>query len=129
MSQNNQEQTTQAPGPASRYPETIRTLFAAFAHHNKPLWGLMSTAKSPSFQGRFGRMFRSLTGRDPWHNRYRERLTLRPKGPNIRLLINLVSSTPDGAGSPGLKDSPSHMRPLGRRVNCWSTTDDGGGSR
>src|SRR5271163_6196 len=55
MSQNNQEQTTQAPPPASRYPETMRTHFAAY--HGKPLRGLMSTAKSRSFQGRFGRMF------------------------------------------------------------------------
>ena len=30
------------------------------ARHGKLLRGLMSTAKSPSFQGRFGRMFRSL---------------------------------------------------------------------
>lgn len=34
--------------------------FDIFAHHGKPLRGLMSTAKSPLFQGRFGRMFRSL---------------------------------------------------------------------
>jgi hypothetical protein len=34
--------------------------FAAFAHHGKPLRGLASTPKSPNFQGRFGRMFRSL---------------------------------------------------------------------
>jgi hypothetical protein len=63
MSQNNQQQrqtSTQAPAPASRYPETMRAIFAAFAHHGKPLRGLMSTPKSPSFQGRFGRMFRSL---------------------------------------------------------------------
>jgi len=38
----------------------MRAIFSAFAHHGKPLRGLMSTAKSPSFQGRFGRMFRSL---------------------------------------------------------------------
>src|SRR3984885_8277238 len=30
------------------------------AQHGRPLRGLMSTASSPSFQGRFGRMFRSL---------------------------------------------------------------------
>src|SRR5262249_45517960 len=29
-------------------------------HHGKPLRGLMSTPTSPMFQGRFGRMFRSL---------------------------------------------------------------------
>jgi hypothetical protein len=53
-------QLTEAPAPASRYPETVRAVFSAFAHHGKPLRGLMSTPKSPSFQGRFGRMFRSL---------------------------------------------------------------------
>jgi hypothetical protein len=30
------------------------------SHHGKPLRGLMRTAASPNFQGRFGRMFRSL---------------------------------------------------------------------
>ena len=45
---------------SARYSETARAVFAAFAHHGKPLRGLMSTAKSPNFQGRFGRMFRSL---------------------------------------------------------------------
>src|ERR1017187_6675802 len=30
------------------------------ARHGKPLRGLMSTSASPLFQGRFGRMFRSL---------------------------------------------------------------------
>jgi len=50
--------TTSAP--ASRYPETMRGIFAAFAHHGKPLRGLMSTPKSSAFQGRFGRMFRFL---------------------------------------------------------------------
>jgi len=54
------DQPTQAPAPASRYPETLRAVFSAFAHHGRPLRGLMSTPKSPSFQGRFGRMFRSL---------------------------------------------------------------------
>jgi hypothetical protein len=52
--------TVQQPAPASRYPETMRTISSAFAHHGRPLRGLMSTPKSPSFQGRFGRMFRSL---------------------------------------------------------------------
>jgi hypothetical protein len=56
MSQNDQ----QPPAPPSRYPESMRAIFAAYAHGGKPLRGLMSTAKSPSFQGRFGRMFRSL---------------------------------------------------------------------
>jgi hypothetical protein len=45
---------------ASRYPDSMRAIFAAFAHHGKPLRGLMSTPKSSVFQGRFGRMFRSL---------------------------------------------------------------------
>ena len=35
---------------------------SAFAHHGKPLRGLMSTSKSPSFQGRFGRMFSHSIG-------------------------------------------------------------------
>jgi hypothetical protein len=59
MNENNHE-LKQAPAPASRYPDTMRAIFTAFAHHGKPLRGLMSTPKSPSFQGRFGRMFRSL---------------------------------------------------------------------
>lgn len=54
-----QENAT-ASAPASRYPETMRAIFAAFAHHGKPLRGLMSTPKSSAFQGRFGRMFRFL---------------------------------------------------------------------
>jgi hypothetical protein len=54
-----QENVT-ASAPASRYPETMRAIFAAFAHHGKPLRGLMSTPKSSAFQGRFGRMFRFL---------------------------------------------------------------------
>jgi hypothetical protein len=61
MSQNNQQQpgqaTAPAPAPASRYAETMRTIFTASAHHGKPLRGLMSTTKSRNFQGRFGRMF------------------------------------------------------------------------
>src|SRR5258705_10548683 len=31
------------------------------SRHSVPVRGLMSTARSPSFQGRFGRMFRSLS--------------------------------------------------------------------
>lgn len=54
------QETMPAPAPASRYPESMRAILAAFAHHGKPLRGLTSTAKSPNFQGRFGRMFRSL---------------------------------------------------------------------
>jgi hypothetical protein len=63
MNQKDQSQpqsSREAPAPAARYPETMRAIFASFAHHGKPLRGLMSTPKSPSFQGRFGRMFRSL---------------------------------------------------------------------
>jgi len=29
--------------------------------HSTPIHGLMDTARSPLFQGRFGRLFRSLT--------------------------------------------------------------------
>jgi Animal haem peroxidase len=65
MSQTSQNDKPQSPQGSSatlsaRYSETARAIFAAFAHHGKPLRGLMSTAKSPNFQGRFGRMFRSL---------------------------------------------------------------------
>jgi hypothetical protein len=56
----NEQQHEQASAPVSRYSESMRAIFAAFSHHGKPLRGLMSTTKSPSFQGRFGRMFRSL---------------------------------------------------------------------
>ena len=56
----NEQRQPQASALSSRYPESSRAIFAAFAHHGKPLRGLMSTPKSPSFQGRFGRMFRSL---------------------------------------------------------------------
>jgi hypothetical protein len=61
-SQNEQPQSPQGSSPtfSARYSETSRAIFAAFAHHGKPLRGLMSTAKSPNFEGRFGRMFRSL---------------------------------------------------------------------
>jgi hypothetical protein len=57
-----QERVSRFPeaAPASRYADSMRSIAAAFAHHGKPLRGLMSTAKSPTFQGRFGRMFRSL---------------------------------------------------------------------
>ena len=53
-------QSDQPPAPAVRYAQTMRTVFSAFAHHGRPLRGLMATPKSPRFQGRFGRMFRSL---------------------------------------------------------------------
>ena len=56
----NEQQQSQAPAPVSPHAESMRAIFAAFSHHGKPLRGLMSTTKSPSFQGRFGRMFRSL---------------------------------------------------------------------
>ena len=61
MSQSDQKQASQAPTPAARYPETMRAIYGSYAHHGRPLRGLMSTPKSPNFQGRFGRMFRSLT--------------------------------------------------------------------
>jgi hypothetical protein len=56
------QQPPQGPPPtfSARYSESLRATFSAFAHHGKPLRGLMSTAKSPNFEGRFGRMFRSL---------------------------------------------------------------------
>jgi hypothetical protein len=57
MNQNNQEQIMHTPPPANSYHETIRNIFAACGHHGKPLRGLMSTAKSHSLQGRFGRIF------------------------------------------------------------------------
>src|SRR6478672_8017771 len=53
-------QSIPAAAPPARFPETMRAIFSAFAHHGKPLRGLMSTPKSPNYQGRFGRMFRSL---------------------------------------------------------------------
>ena len=62
QSQKEQPQPPQGPPPAfsARYSEAMRAFFAAFAHHGKPLRGLMSTPKSAAFQGRFGRMFRFL---------------------------------------------------------------------
>ena len=60
MDQTTQNLPSNAPAPASRYPERSRAMFSIFAHHGRPLRGLMSTPKSPNFQGRFGRMFRSL---------------------------------------------------------------------
>lgn len=62
MSQKQQPQPPQGSAPtfSARYSETSRAVFSAFAHHGRPLRGLMSTAKSPNFEGRFGRMFRSL---------------------------------------------------------------------
>jgi hypothetical protein len=41
-------------------PSTRRPSPLALSHHGKPQRGLMSTPASPIFQGRFGRMFRSL---------------------------------------------------------------------
>ena len=62
MEDNQQETTTtEAAAPPAAPPAAGgRGAFAAFAHHGKPLRGLTSTPKSPNFQGRFGRMFRSL---------------------------------------------------------------------
>jgi hypothetical protein len=45
MTDNKQEQV-QASAPASRYPESMRAIFAAFAHHGKPLRGLPSRPPS-----------------------------------------------------------------------------------
>ena|SRR5215469_7327742 len=59
----NQKQQPPQGQPAmfsARYSDAARAIFSAFAHHGKPLRGLMSTAKSPNFEGRFGRLFRSL---------------------------------------------------------------------
>lgn len=58
-----QKPVTKTPQPTSSSPETMRALFAGFAHHGKPLRGLMPKTKSPrppDFQGRFGRMFPDL---------------------------------------------------------------------
>jgi len=41
-------------------PQLSSHSLGVYAHHGKPLRGLMSTASSRLFQGRFGRMFRSL---------------------------------------------------------------------
>ena len=41
-------------------PHLSPSVSGLFAHHGKPLRGLMSTAASPEFEGRFGRLFRSL---------------------------------------------------------------------
>lgn len=49
--------------PTSFNAQTMRTLFAGFAHHGKPLRGLVpvgETPQPPSFQARFGRMFPDL---------------------------------------------------------------------
>ena len=52
--------TNGSPALPSRYPENIRAIYRVFATHGGPLRGLMSTPKSPNFQGRFGRMFHKL---------------------------------------------------------------------
>ena len=46
--------------PAARFQQIGRVIAQVLAPHGRPLRGLMSTPKSPLFQGRFGRMFRSL---------------------------------------------------------------------
>src|SRR5690242_2020466 len=52
------------PGVSQRIPMSSPqhglSLATIFAHHGKPLRGLMSTPSSQLFQGRFGRMFRRL---------------------------------------------------------------------
>lgn len=60
--QNTQEPIMKAPSPTSFKPnaETMRTLFAGFAAHGKPLRGLMPVekkSKRPEFEGRFRYMF------------------------------------------------------------------------
>jgi Animal haem peroxidase len=60
MSQKQQPPRGPAPTLSPRYSESLRAISSAFAPHGKPLRGLMSTAKSPNFEGRFGRLFRSL---------------------------------------------------------------------
>jgi hypothetical protein len=60
MDQEGKTRAAAEAAPAARYPEIARGTFGNAARHGKPLRGLMSTSKSPSFQGRFGRMFRSL---------------------------------------------------------------------
>jgi hypothetical protein len=42
-------------------PQQASASTGSFPHHGKPLRGLMSTPSSQLFQGRFGRMFRSLS--------------------------------------------------------------------
>ncbi len=41
-------------------PRQMPAVLQMFAHHGKPLRGLMATSSSPQFQGKFGRIFRSL---------------------------------------------------------------------
>jgi hypothetical protein len=60
MTNNKKEVQVKELALASRYPDGMGAIFAASAHHGKPLRGLMSTPRSAVFQGRFGRMFRSL---------------------------------------------------------------------
>jgi hypothetical protein len=89
MSKNAHNKSSSAPAPASRYPEIMRAVFSAFAHHGKPLRGLMSTPKSPNFQGRFGRMFRSLPAATYGTTDAESRLALMTLG-------NAMTSTFDG---------------------------------
>jgi hypothetical protein len=60
MSQNKEEQILHAHLPTAFNAKTMRSLFAGFAHHGKPLRGLMPVGEPsdpPNFEGRFGRMF------------------------------------------------------------------------
>jgi hypothetical protein len=41
-------------------PHSVPVSRGGYAYHGQPLRGLMKTVSSPEFQGRFGRMFRSL---------------------------------------------------------------------
>src|SRR5450432_3902990 len=89
---------------ASRYPESMRAIFAAFAHHGKPLRGLMSTAKSPSFQGRFGRMFRCLPAATHGTTDTESRLTWMALGKAMASELNPPKDSFDGeeSGIPAL---------------------------
>ena len=49
--------TAQTDSNPKTHAQEMKSLMSAFAHHGKPLRGLMSTPKSVSFEGRFGRMF------------------------------------------------------------------------
>jgi hypothetical protein len=94
----------QQPAPASRYPETMRTISSAFAHHGRPLRGLMSTPKSPSFQGRFGRMFRSLPAATYGATDAESRLALMTLGEKMTSELDIPKDGFDGeeSGIPAL---------------------------
>ena len=104
MSQNSQERITPPPPPASRYPATMRALFATFGHHGKPLRGLMSTTKSRSFNGRFGRMFPALAAATYGTTDTESRLALMALGEAMTAELDLPKDGFDGeeSGIPAL---------------------------